>query len=144
MSGIQKSMNNSNGVKMDTNTHNNTSIESTQNVAKSLAVNQMEENPESKTICHVEQSETSNRESKQGVDSKINLNKDISPFLETYIIRRDFAHTCKDDNKQNLESSRQSLNPADHSKNKKSKFHKRYIQKLNAQRVAERLDSIVI
>lgn len=43
MSGIQKSMNNSNGVKMDTNTHNNTSIESTQSVAKSLAVNQIEE-----------------------------------------------------------------------------------------------------
>ena len=31
-----------NGVKMDTNTRNNTDIESTQSVAKSLAVNQME------------------------------------------------------------------------------------------------------
>ena len=31
-----------------------------------------------------------------------------------------------------LESSRQSLNPADHSKNKKSKFYQGYIWKLNA------------
>lgn len=120
-------MNNSNGVKIDSNTQDNTNIESSQNVAKTPVANQIEKNPESKITCHVEQSETSHRESKQGLDSKINLNKDISPFLETYIIRRDFAHTCKDDNKQNLESSGQSLNPASHSKNKKSKFYQGYI-----------------
>lgn len=137
-------MNNSNGVKMDSNTQDNTNIESSQNVAKTLVANQIEKNSESKITCHVEQSKTSHRESKQGLDSKINLNKDISPFLETYIIRRDFAYTCKDENKQNLDPSRQSLNPADHSKNKKSKFHKRYIQKLNAQASSKKLDSIVV
>lgn len=39
----QISMNNSNGVKMDSNTQDNTNIESPQNVAKTLAVNQIEE-----------------------------------------------------------------------------------------------------
>ena len=123
----QISMNNSNGVKMDSNTQDNTTIESPQNVAKSLAVNQIEKNLESKITCHVEQSETSHRESKQGLDSEINLNKDILLFSKNYIIRRDFAYTCKDDNKQNLESSRQSLNLLRHSKNKKSKFYHGYI-----------------
>lgn len=71
-------MNNSNGVKIDSNTQDSTNIESSQNVAKTPVANQTEKNPESKITCHVEQSETSHRESKQGLDSKINLNKDIS------------------------------------------------------------------
>lgn len=36
-------MNNSNGVKMDSNTQDNTNIESSQNVAKTPVANQIEE-----------------------------------------------------------------------------------------------------